>query len=164
MKVICFILIELAISLSSCSKGRTNSNGISADSATFSASQLTQNNQQSPVVNENFYEFLEKFNTDRIFQLKRIAFPVKAIVSDLSDEGIILKEETIQKQEWEHLDLTYDSTYLTRDCDQYYQEVLFKPDSAIVELRGIDNGIYANYFFKRKEGHWYLVALEETSF
>jgi hypothetical protein len=164
MKVICFILIELAISLSSCSKGRTNSNDISAASATFPASQLTQNNQQSPVVNENFYDFLEKFNTDRIFQLKRIAFPVKAIVSDLAEEGIILKEETIQKQEWEHLDLTYDSTYQTRDCDQYYQEVLFKPDSAIVELRGIDNGIYANYFFKRKKGQWYLVALEETSF
>lgn len=164
MKVICFILIELAISLNSCSRGKANSNDPSAASATFSASQLTQNNQLSQTGNENFYDFLEKFSTDRIFQLKRIAFPVKAVVSDVADEGMILKEETIQKQEWEHLDLTYDSTYQTRDCDQYSQEVLFKLDSAIVELRGIDNGIYANYFFKRKEGQWYLVALEETSF
>lgn len=166
MKIICFIFIELAILLSSCSSEKTNDRSIIANSETLSASQLNQNNSQSVTVSENFYDFLEKFSTDRIFQLKRIVFPIKAVVSDLDEEeeGIILKEETIQKQEWEHLDLTYDSTYITRECDQYYQDVLFKPDSAIVELRGINNGIYANYYFKREGGQWYLVALEETSF
>ena len=121
-----FYFIELAILLSSCSSEKTNDRSIIADSETLSASQLNQNNSQSVAVSENFYDFLEKFSTDRIFQLKRIVFPIKAVVSDLDEEeeGIILKEETIQKQEWEHLDLTYDSTYITRECDQYYQDVL----------------------------------------
>lgn len=164
MKIIYFILIELAILLSSCSSEKTNDKGIIANSNQNTHQNIHQNVHQSVAVNENFYDFLEKFSTDRIFQLKRIVFPVKAVESDPDDEEVILKEGTIQKYEWEHLDLTYDSTYITRECDQYYQDVLFKSDLAIVELRGINNGIYANYYFKRENGQWYLVALEETSF
>lgn len=165
MKVIFFILFELAVSLSSCSGRKTDIKNVVEDPPIFSTFQLTQYKQQSESTCENFYDFLQKFSTDRIFQLKRIVFPVKAIVSDPTDEGMTIKEDRIEKQAWEHLDLTYDSTYVTREYDQYHQDVFFKSDSAVVELRGINNGIYANYYFKcENDGRWYLIALEETSF
>ncbi len=58
-----------------------------------------------------------------------------------------LMEETIGKYDWELLDLTYDSTFLTRTYDQYCQMVRYKNDTAVVEIRGINNGIYADYYF-----------------
>jgi hypothetical protein len=80
------------------------------------------------------------------------------------DEGLAPMQEVIEKQDWEYLDLSYDSTYVSRDYDQYLQRVRFTSDSAIVELRGIDNGIYANYYFKQNNGKWFLVGIEDTSF
>lgn len=114
--------------------------------------------------NEDFYGFLEKFNTEEFFQMKRIVFPIKVVVPDAEDEGMAPMEETIGKYDWELLDLTYDSTYASRDYDSYLQNIVFKKDSAIVEIRGIDNGIYADYYFKLLDDKWFLVSLTESSF
>ena len=62
------------------------------------------------------------------------------------------------------IDLSYDSTFLTRPYDQYYQAVRFTNDTAVVEIRGIDNGIYADYYFSLINKKWYLVTLYEASF
>ena len=72
-----------------------------------------------------------------------------------------MENETISKYDWELLDLTYDSTYVTREYDKYEQMISFRNDSAIVSLRGIDNGIYADYFFKLIDNKWFLVTLDE---
>lgn len=113
---------------------------------------------------EEFDDFLQEFSMKESFQLNRIKFPIKAIVPDADHEGMAPMEETIGRYEWEMLDLTYDSTFLTRPYDQYYQVVRFQNDSAIVEIRGINNGIYADYFFELIENRWYLVSLYEASF
>ncbi len=113
---------------------------------------------------EEFDDFLQEFSMKESFQLNRIKFPIKAIVPDADHEGMAPMEETIGRYEWEMLDLTYDSTFLTRPYDQYYQFVRFQNDSAIVEIRGINNGIYADYFFELIENRWYLVSLYEASF
>ena len=113
---------------------------------------------------EEFDDFLQEFSMKESFQLNRIKFPIKAIVPDADHEGMAPMEETIGRYEWEMLDLTYDSTFLTRLYDQYYQVVRFQNDSAIVEIRGINNGIYADYFFELIENRWYLVSLYEASF
>lgn len=114
--------------------------------------------------NESFDKFLERFNGERTFQLQRIKFPIKATVPDLEDEGMAPIEEVIGKYQWELLDLTYDSSYMTRLYDQYYQEVHFSNDTAILEIRGINNGIFADYYFKLIDKKWYLVTLCEASF
>lgn len=96
--------------------------------------------------------------------MQRIKFPIKVIVPDSEHEGMAPMEDAINKYDWEQLDLTYDSTYLTRPYDKYYQVVRFDNDTAIVEIRGIDNGIYADYYFTIIDRKWYLVTLYEASF
>ena len=113
---------------------------------------------------EEFDNFIRKFNAEESFQLNRIKFPLKAIVPDAEHEGMAPMEATIGRYEWEMLDLTYDSTFLTRPYDQYYQVVRFRNDSAIVEIRGINNGIYADYYFELVDNQWFLVSLYEASF
>lgn len=113
---------------------------------------------------EDFNLFVEKFSEEEIFQMQRIKFPINIVVPDSEHEGMASIEETISRYEWEQLDLTYDSTYLTRPYDQYYQVVRYKNDTAIVEIRGINNGIYADYYFALIDKKWYLVTLYEASF
>lgn len=112
----------------------------------------------------DFMRFVERFSNDSQFQLRRIKFPISVIVPDTGDEGMAPKEESIGRFDWEQLDLSYDSTYLTRPYDQYYQVVRFKNDTAVIEIRGINNGIYADYYFSKIEDEWYLVTLYEASF
>lgn len=113
---------------------------------------------------EDFVKFLDKFNNEAFFQRKRIVFPLKALVSDLKENGYAPVEETIGKYDWELLDLTYDSTYAERDCDRYLQKTVFRGDTAVVQVRGIDNDIYADYYFALISDKWFLVALMESSF
>ncbi len=113
---------------------------------------------------EEFDLFLKKFSEQRSFQLNRVKFPINVTVPDTDDEGMAPIEETIGRYEWEMLDFTYDSTFLTRPYDQYYQVVRFQNDTAVVEIRGIDNGIYADYYFELIDNRWYLVTLCEASF
>lgn len=160
MKVIVLLFILISTFGSGCTtkdSPKHFSDGINASKSTVSVSK-----NQSQI--EDFSTFFENFNDDRIFQLKRISFPIYAIVGNPYDEGLAPMQEVIEKQDWEYLDLSYDSTYVSRDYDQYLQRVRFTSDSAIVELRGIDNGIYANYYFKQNNGKWFLVGIEDTSF
>jgi hypothetical protein len=133
-------------------KEKTERGTGSADSVKISAS------------GEEFDHFLQKFSAQESFQLNRIKFPIKVIVPDAEHEGMAPMEDTIGKYDWELLDLTYDSTYLTRPYDQYYQVVRFRNDTAVVEIRGINNGIYADYYFAMIDKKWYLVTLYEASF
>lgn len=124
----------------------------------------TGNGQEAISAEEDFDQFIRKFSTRESFQLERIKFPINVIVPDDEHEGMAPMEETIGRYEWELLDLTYDSTYLTRPYDQYYQGVRFGKDTAVVEIRGINNGIYADYYFMLIDKKWYLVTLYEASF
>ncbi len=119
---------------------------------------------EQPANAENFYAFLEKFNKEENFQLKRIIFPITVTIPDTEHQGMAPTQESVTKYEWEPLDLTYDSTYVTRDYDKYYQTINFRNDTAVVELRGINNGIYADYYFKLIDNEWFLVTLNEASF
>lgn len=113
---------------------------------------------------EEFDHFIHRFSTEESFQFERIKFPISVIVPDTGHEGMAPMRDSIGKYDWEMLDLSYDSTYLTRPYDQYYQVVRFNHDTAIVELRGINNGIYADYYFSLINKKWYLVTLYEASF
>ena len=72
--------------------------------------------------------------------------------------------EEINYQEWLLLDFSYDSTFATRQMDGYEQFIRVYEDSTIIEHRGIDNGIYANYYFMKKDGKWYLKSFTDTSY
>ncbi len=165
MKIIRFVILCLSILLFiSCNLKRGEGEGTAVEekSAMVGSSDLTVS--EAPEVKEDFDQFLQSFSKEEAFQLKRIKFPLKAIVPDTDHEGMAPMEEAIGKYEWEPLDLTYDSTFLTRTYDQYYQVVRFNGDTAVVEIRGINNGIYADYYFSLIDNRWYLVTIYEASF
>lgn len=151
-----FILLMAIFSLTSCS-----GNGKGSQKQNVKDIELVQNNSAQQKEYEDFYEFLDYFSTKRTFQLERIIFPIMVSAPDASQIALAPTEEKIEKMDWELLDLTYDSTYTTRDFDKYTQTVNFRKDTAHVALRGIDNGIYADYYFKLIDGEWYLVMLVE---
>jgi hypothetical protein len=147
----------LSVLLISCTQNR-NENGANTGKMVSDSTDI------SGIEAEVFEEFMKRFSEEESFQLKRIKFPISVIIPDAGHEGMAPIKETIGKYEWEPLDLTYDSTYLTRTYDKYYQVVRFNNDTAVVEIRGIDNGIYADYYFELIDNKWYLVTLYEASF
>ena len=165
IRIFCSLILYslLFLTLSCTGSGKRNNSVAEGDTLSAAVEQadttVAQLSQE-----EEFSRFIERFSRDSRFQLKRIMFPISVIVPDTGDEGMAPKEESIGKYDWEQLDLTYDSTYLTRPYDQYYQVVRFKNDTAVVEIRGINNGIYADYYFSKIENDWYLVTLFEASF
>jgi len=134
------------------------------DKGVNSGNQIAETTDVSEIEIEKFDEFIERFSREESFQLQRIKFPISVIIPDEGHEGMAPMKETIGRYDWEQLDLSYDSTFLTRTYDQYYQVVRFMNDTAVVEIRGIDNGIYADYYFELIDKKWYLVTLYEASF
>lgn len=159
----CFFFLLIV----SCTQGGSNKQAKKGgDKAKIEAHVVGENdpNLVQEASEEEFDLFLHKFSEQRSFQLNRIKFPINVIVPDEDHEGMAPIEETVGRYEWEMLDLTYDSTFLTRPYDQYYQVVRFRSDTAVVEIRGINNGIYADYYFKLIDNQWFLVTLYEASF
>lgn len=138
--------------------------GNSSSKQSTLTSEMKAQQDSTQLEDEDFNLFLEEFNSDAKFQKSRVQFPIVVTVPDTDDMGRASMDETIQSYEWEPLDLSYDTTFLNRSYDQYYQTVRFSADSAIVELRGINNGIYADYCFLLQNKCWYLVSMKEISF
>lgn len=150
--------------LISCNQGSEKKNDASGYDRVDSTVIENNSTELTSMDSEDFNFFVDKFSKDESFQMQRIKFPINIVVPDSDHEGMAPIEESISRYDWEQLDLTYDSTYLTRPYDQYYQVVRYKNDTAIVEIRGINNGIYADYYFTLINKKWYLVTLYEASF
>lgn len=133
-------------------------------SSSCSESNNAKSNQSETINEEDFNSFLQNFNNKPTFQRQRVMFPVEATLLDPSDYGMQTVNEKIRYQEWLLLDFSYDSTYATRQMDGYEQSIRIYNDSSIIELRGIDNGIYANYYFMKKDGKWFLEFFTDVSY
>ncbi len=155
------VFIIIFVSSFSCNSPSESKAGKDIQIADANASIITDERGKTETY-ENFNSFLDEFSNNRRFQLKRIVFPIKVVVPNVEEgPGLTPMEETVEKHNWELLDLSYDSTYATREYDKYVQTINFRKDTAHVALRGIDNGIYADYYFKAINGKWYLVTLSE---
>lgn len=113
---------------------------------------------------EGFDSFLQSFSKKPTFQRQRVLFPLDATVLDPSEYSMQTVNEEIKYHEWTLLDFSYDSTFATRPMDRYEQLIRVYDDSTIIEHRGIDNGIYANYYFMKKDGKWYLKSFTDISY
>lgn len=122
----------------------------------------TQTAENISKTEEDFGSFLQDFNKKPTFQRRRVLFPLEAILLDPSEYTMQTVNEEIEYQEWILLDFTYDSTYVTRQVDGYEQHIREYSDSTIIEQRGIDNGIYANYYFVKKDGKWFLKSFTDV--
>ncbi len=110
----------------------------------------------------DFDKFINKFNSDSLFQLGRIKFPL--IYQHNDDMGDSLIIEYIKRTNWTHLDLKYDSVAYYREYDRYEQKIEKYNDSVIINLTGIDNGIQISYHFNFFDKNWYLVHYKDLSF
>lgn len=150
-KIILFLICVISI-FSSCSESKNAKNN---------HSETAKNNT---INEEDFNSFLQNFSKKPTFQRQRVLFPVEATLLDPSDYGMQTVNEKIKYQEWLLLDFSYDSTYVTRQMDRYDQNIRIYNDSSIIEHRGIDNGIYANYYFMKKDGKWFLESFTDVSY
>jgi len=166
LKTLLFSCLSVLL-LVSCSQGTDKERGASAnkvgESESGSGARVAVVTPEADE-EEEFDQFVDQFSKDESFQLRRIKFPISVIIPDTGHVGMAPMKESIEKYDWEPLDLTYDSTFLTRPYDQYYQVVRYRNDTAVVEIRGINNGIYADYYFTLIDRKWYLVTLYEASF
>jgi hypothetical protein len=153
-----------ALFLFSCTQGTEKEGSATGKGRAETEASRDDSGKEALCGEENFDQFIHRFSTQETFQLERTKFPVCVINPDAEREGMTPVEETIGRYEWELLDLTYDSAYLTRPYDQYSQSVRYAKDTAVVEIRGINNGIYADYYFTMINEKWYLVTLYEASF
>ena len=121
------------------------------------------------LIDENFEMFLNKFSQDSIFQISRVKFPLKVkeidleSMAELDESKSEFKEITILKSDYTKLDFTYPSDALTRELDRYTQKIKIKNNRSVVEIRGVDNGIYSDFYFEKIGGKWFLETWKEQS-
>jgi hypothetical protein len=111
-------------------------------------------------VDNNFNNFIEKFSTDTGFQLSRIKFPLKTRWYDLgNDEDSLIYKD---KSGFEMIDLSKKST---GQHEQWEQKIVVGKNntSVKVEIRGIENGITVDYLFKKINGAWMLIEIDDSS-
>lgn len=106
-------------------------------------------------VDANFETFLSYFNQDSVFQISRIDFPFKIMENDLDYKPV---EQIIQKSEWRKIDFSYDKASANTEFDRYQQTNVVDRDKAVIEVRGIDNGIFVDVYFEKKNGKWMLLT------
>ena len=113
-------------------------------------------------IDENFKTFLDNFSKDSVFQISRVIFPLKVTELDYNNEleSIV---RIIQKKEYTKLDFEYPKDALTREFDRYTQNIKTKGDKAVVEIRGVDNGIYSDFYFEKINGKWHLKSWNDSS-
>jgi len=109
-------------------------------------------------VDLKFETFLKHFNSDSLFQISRIDFPLKGKELDEEDG----KEITVNKSEFRKLDFN-EPQKDSSDTNRYELKIKVDGNKAIVETRGIDNGIYIDTYFEKKEGKWKLVTWIDSS-
>lgn len=107
---------------------------------------------------EDFYDFYERFANDSIFQLERVAAPLKFVTIDPEDEFQLL-ETTLEKGQWFAFQPLLPRDFLTNV--NYGQQMDKHSRSKIIELKGFGNGFCNILHFQRRGGIWKLVKFED---
>ena len=154
------INIILFLILTSCiNTNDKNLNGKPENKSVEKTEKSVKNNEN---LKTQFKLFLNHFNNDSIFQISRIIFPLKIFESDYENE-YELKERVIEKEEFRKINLSYEKSFETRKYDKYKQTIRLEGNKAIIEIRGIDNGIYSDYIFEKIDGKWKLKTWTNSS-
>lgn len=113
-------------------------------------------------VDKDFKTFIKFFSEDSVFQISRVNFPMKTKEMD-DDQEYEVVEKIINKNEYTKLDFTYPEDANTRQLDAYSQKIKTDNNKTVIEIRGIDNGIYSDFFFEKTNGKWMLKSWTDQS-
>lgn len=109
-------------------------------------------------LDSKFEKFIEYFNKDSLFQASRIDFPLRVKASD-EDKEI---ETIITRPDFRMLHFG-DKSAKTREYDKYVEIIKVSGNKAVIETRGIDNGIFIDIYFEKKDGKWKLLTWVDSS-
>lgn len=110
-------------------------------------------------LDSDFRKFLTYFSNDSLFQVSRIDFPLEVTGTDDNFKDLKI---TINKGDFQKVNFG-DTTAATREFDKYEETIRVNGNKAIIEIRGIDNGINIDIFFEKKNGQWKLLTWIDSS-
>ncbi|MBY0480205.1 MAG: hypothetical protein K2Q21_02520 [Chitinophagaceae bacterium] len=127
----------------------------------------SSNNEKVPVVQaalqstdassgsiNDFDVFLEKFNSDSVFQFSCIEFPLK--LSSIGEDGH--KVSLISMEKWVFTKLANNKKLKSK-----IKKIIINKDQVKIEYSIEDTGVLVNHFFSFKNGHWMLTNIEDQS-
>ena len=157
------LLLLLAVTFISCSNSsdRTSTSGQSTSNKIAADSNNNKKYQPSNIpadLDSKFEKFIEYFNKDSLFQVSRIDFPLKVRAFD-EDKEI---ETVITKSDFRMLHFG-DKSAKTREYDKYEETIKVNGNKAVIKTRGIDNGIFIDIYFEKKNGTWKLLTWVDSS-
>ncbi|WP_038006158.1 DUF4348 domain-containing protein [Tenacibaculum sp. 47A_GOM-205m] len=109
-------------------------------------------------IDNNFKDFLVQFNKDSIFQISRVKLPMTVEFADW-EKDYEYSKEVINHQNYRKLNLVEDPS----SNPEYEQFIKINGLKAIIEYRGIENGISAEYYFEKIDGKWTLITWVNSS-
>lgn len=145
------ILFLLAI-ITSCNKSANDNEQLE---------RTTSTKEHSKNIDEDFNSFLEVFSKDSLFQISRVKFPFQQ--KEWIDPETGMVEKLIEKKFYDLHNFSYPKDALTREFDRYTQKIKVNKNTATIEIRGVDNGICADYIFEKINGKWMFIASSEQS-
>jgi hypothetical protein len=110
--------------------------------------------------NENFQDFLFKFMTDSIFQVKRTEFPLTYIHWKDDYPGNQVDTARLTKENWNHQWLYFNEYSSVPQIYDNFEMELRPTDKRLLHFTGVETGMNAKYFFETTENKWYLTKME----
>jgi hypothetical protein len=120
-----------------------------------------QSEKLSDSVDSSFDSFIKKFNSDSMFQMTRIKFPLKTTsykVDTDTDTTFYINNDNFQRLDF------YDNRNQSKvKAWKTTAKVNEQGKDGQILLQGIENGIDIVYLFEKIDGEWTLVAVEDRS-
>jgi hypothetical protein len=113
------------------------------------------------LIDDDFNRFLDEFSADYQFQLNRIKFPLKTNTFDINQDKSIVTFQ--QKSKFKQLDFREMKSKTEFDNWNQNRVVDVKKLDAVVEFRGVDNGINIDFIFKKINNTWMLIEINDSS-
>ena len=118
--------------------------------------------KKSDLEQEKFDNFFHKFMIEPDFQLSRVKFPLEFVGFRDGYPGDDMDTIYFQKDKWQHNSYYSDKQSIPIIYDNFEME-LRNTDERVFVWVGVDNGINVKSFFKRIDGKWYLIKVEDFS-
>lgn len=134
-------------------------NSNTSDLTNIKSGQTSDSLIQNQIDHHDFNSFIEKFNTDTLFQISHTIFPLKITWHEIERDTIFYRG----KSDVEFVDFRIKE--YNGEVDRWKQNIIIGESnkSAVIEIRGVDNGIHVDYIFKIINDAWMFVEIDDSS-
>ena len=116
---------------------------------------------------EDFIPFLKKFMSDSLFQFSRVQFPLECEAysePQLDGDNWVMPDTILllNRSDW-NFGTLYDGLEFLIQFSHSASSEIPQTDDIILEVTGIETGLFMKYFFKRINNQWYLIKFLNKS-